>query len=226
MNMLFNKVRDVKSPTQAYNYPAGTDFYIPSYSPEFYTDLTNKNPHKEYYECSVSPNRDSMSIVIAPHGRILIPSGIRVILNDPNTCLLAVNKSGIEGAAVTYMAYPGDAGPGPYTLVQDTFVVDKEFGFVNGLAQEIGDYYVPYNSFLAAISLFNIEPCYPIVILSSIFDYLIVFAVYKFSALFLNSGSVYSPLFSVVKKSDIKCLQTIYYRLRCLCIVFLCKVSR
>lgn len=95
MNILFNKVRDVKSPTQAYNYPAGTDFYIPSYSPEFYTDLTNKNPHKEYYECSVSPNRDSMSIVIAPHGRILIPSGIRVILNDPNTCLLAVNKSGI-----------------------------------------------------------------------------------------------------------------------------------
>ena len=43
---------------------------------------------------------------------------------------LDVNKSGIEGAAVTYMAYPGDAGPGPYTLVQDTFVVDKEFGFV------------------------------------------------------------------------------------------------
>ena len=86
----------------------------------------------------------------------------------------------------------------------------KEFGFVNGLAQEIGDYYVPYNLFLAAISLFNIEPCYPIVILSSIFDYLIVFAVYKFSALFLNSGSVYSPLFSVVKKSDIKCFAVVF----------------
>ena len=43
---------------------------------------------------------------------------------------LEVNKKGIEGAAVTYMAYAGAAGPGPYTLVQDTFVVDKEFGFV------------------------------------------------------------------------------------------------
>ena len=86
----------------------------------------------------------------------------------------------------------------------------KEFGFVNGLAQEIGDYYVPYNLFLAAISLFNIEPCYPIVILSSIFDYLIVFAVYKLSALFLNSGSVHSPLFSVVKKSDIKCFAVVF----------------
>jgi hypothetical protein len=28
------------------------------------------------------------------------------------------------------MAYVGDPGPGPYTLVQDTFVVDKEFGFI------------------------------------------------------------------------------------------------
>lgn len=43
---------------------------------------------------------------------------------------LEVNKKGIEGAAVTYMAYAGAAGPGPYTLVQDTFVVDKEFGFI------------------------------------------------------------------------------------------------
>ena len=43
---------------------------------------------------------------------------------------LEVNKKGIEGAAVTYMAYAGSAGPGPYTLVQDTFVVDKEFGFI------------------------------------------------------------------------------------------------
>ena len=86
----------------------------------------------------------------------------------------------------------------------------KEFGFVNGLAQEIGDYYVPYNLFLAVISLFNIEPCYPIVILSSIFDYLIVFAVYKLSVLLLSSGSVHSPLFSVVKNSDIKCFAVVF----------------
>ena len=44
---------------------------------------------------------------------------------------LEVNKKGIEGAAVTYTAYAGAAGPDPsYTMVQDTFVVDKEFGFV------------------------------------------------------------------------------------------------
>lgn len=57
--------------------------------------MINKNPNKPLYECSVSPNRDSMSIVIAPNGRINIPSGIRVIIDDPHMCLLAVNKSGI-----------------------------------------------------------------------------------------------------------------------------------
>ena len=36
-----------------------------------------------------------MTISLASHGRINIPSGIRVIINDEDTCLLAVNKSGV-----------------------------------------------------------------------------------------------------------------------------------
>ena len=43
---------------------------------------------------------------------------------------LEVNKKGIEGAAVTYMAYAGAAGPDEYTDVYGTFEVDKEFGFI------------------------------------------------------------------------------------------------
>lgn len=43
---------------------------------------------------------------------------------------LKVDKSGVEGAAVTYMAYAGAAGPDEYVDVYETFVVDKEFGFV------------------------------------------------------------------------------------------------
>ena len=101
MNILFNKTRNVKSPNRAYpdlngkSLAAATDFFVPEYDQAFMSDLINKNPHKEFYECTVSPNCDSMQITIAPHGRILIPSGIRVIIGDPNTCLLAVNKSGI-----------------------------------------------------------------------------------------------------------------------------------
>ena len=42
---------------------------------------------------------------------------------------LEVNKKGIEGAAVTYMAYSG-AVYNPYTQVKEDFVVDQEFGLV------------------------------------------------------------------------------------------------
>ena len=91
----FNKIREVKSPTQAYETAAATDFYIPEYSQTFYDDLMSLPFNKEYCRCDISPNADSMNITIAPGGRINIPSGIRVIIEDTNTCLLAVNKSGI-----------------------------------------------------------------------------------------------------------------------------------
>lgn len=95
MNILFNKVRDVKSPNCAYGTSDAVDFFVPNYTASFLTDLESKNPNKNHYECGVSPNLDSMTITLAPQGRINIPSGIRVIIGDPNTCLLAVNKSGI-----------------------------------------------------------------------------------------------------------------------------------
>ena len=43
---------------------------------------------------------------------------------------LIVNNQGIEGAALTYMNYAGAAGPDEYVDVYQTYVVDKEFGFV------------------------------------------------------------------------------------------------
>ena len=45
---------------------------------------------------------------------------------------LDVNKKGLEGAAITSMSLCG-AGMepiDPYTHIHDTFVVDKEFGFI------------------------------------------------------------------------------------------------
>lgn len=95
MNILFNKTRTVKSPERAYGTGDAVDFFVPEYDTTFLSDLISKNPNKQYYECAVSPNFDSMIITIAPHGRINIPSGVRVIIGDDNTCLLAVNKSGV-----------------------------------------------------------------------------------------------------------------------------------
>lgn len=91
----FNKIREVKSPTQAYSYPAGTDLFVPTYNSTFYTDLVAKNPNHEDYSLSIAPDCNSMTITINPGGRINIPSGIRVDLEDKNTCLLVANKSGV-----------------------------------------------------------------------------------------------------------------------------------
>lgn len=43
---------------------------------------------------------------------------------------LIVNNKGIEGAALTYAALSGAAGPDEYKDVYETFLVDKEFGFI------------------------------------------------------------------------------------------------
>lgn len=93
--IIFTKVRDVKSPSQAYNYPAGTDLYIPEYCSKFYDDLVLKNQNKNDYSLDISPKLDSMTITLAPGGRINIPSGICVDIEDKGTCLLVANKSGV-----------------------------------------------------------------------------------------------------------------------------------
>ena len=45
-------------------------------------------------------------------------------------CSLEVNKTGIEGAAVTYIPVDGSAGPGEYREVYHNMVIDRAFGFV------------------------------------------------------------------------------------------------
>lgn len=93
--IIFTKIRNVKSPQQAYNYPAGTDIFIPEYDSSFRDDLVSKNTNKCDYELSVSPDLKSMTITLAPHGRINIPSGIRVDMSNKDSCLLVANKSGV-----------------------------------------------------------------------------------------------------------------------------------
>lgn len=93
-NILFTKCRKVKTPTQAYSSPAGVDFYIPEYDLSFRNDVESKNTQGGY-SLTISPNCDEMTITLEPHGRILIPAGIKVDIEDKNTCLLAANKSGI-----------------------------------------------------------------------------------------------------------------------------------
>ena len=52
-------------------------------------------------------------------------------------------------------------------------------GIIGGLGKGVGNYFIPYNVFLACISKLPVEPYYPIMLLSVAFDCVMVFVVYK-----------------------------------------------
>lgn len=81
----FSKIYNVKSPSRGTKHSAGIDFFIPEYTKDFTEELENKNEGT-----ILSPTR----ILIKPHTRILIPSGIKVSFPSDKV-LIAFNKSGI-----------------------------------------------------------------------------------------------------------------------------------
>lgn len=103
MRFRFIKVRDVKSPSRGNEGDAGLDFYVP----EDLTlqDLVEANPQLIFYSGLSEPGKVSLEynfknqvqcIYICPFTRILIPSGIRGLLEPRDSMLMAANKSGIS----------------------------------------------------------------------------------------------------------------------------------
>ena len=104
----FLKIRDVKSPTRAYEYDAGIDFYVPEFNEPFLNDLAEKNQGRDLVM------KDDY-IIIPAHSRIMIPSGIKSRMHAPGRALIANNKSGVAtkhglvyGAAVVDYTYKGE----------------------------------------------------------------------------------------------------------------------
>lgn len=87
----FTKIREVKSPTRHNDGDAGLDFYIP----EDLTvgDLLKVNPYQTFFNVNLD-NGKITEIHIKPFSRILIPSGIRVLLEPKDSMLMVANKSG------------------------------------------------------------------------------------------------------------------------------------
>lgn len=110
MNRLrFVRIRDVKTPSRSNEGDAGLDFYMPwdlKYEDLKFTGSVNVNPGFEH-EPKVS------LITMGPHARILIPSGIRVLLEPRASMLTAANKSGLATKrGLVFMAQIVDS---PYT---------------------------------------------------------------------------------------------------------------
>lgn len=108
----FLKVRDVKSPTRAYEFDAGIDFYVPEFNQDFLQDLAEKNQGRdlEMRDAEINPY-----ISIPPHSRIMIPAGIKCRMTEPGRALIAANKSGVAvktglvfGAQVVDYTYKGE----------------------------------------------------------------------------------------------------------------------
>ena len=94
-------------------------YYTSCIFPEFKagSDFSLNHVFKKYGISSLS---DFTSITEEP----------TVIDESRHMASLDVNKKGIEGAAVTYMAMPGAAAPDDWKDVYEEYVVDKEFGFI------------------------------------------------------------------------------------------------
>lgn len=88
----FTRVRNVKMPNRANSHDAGTDFFVPFYNQEFLVDLIKKNENNKIF---YTIKDDDLFITIPSGEQVMIPSGIKVWINDKRTYLQATNKSGV-----------------------------------------------------------------------------------------------------------------------------------
>lgn len=109
--LLYTKVRDVKRPTRANLGDAGIDFYVPKLT---WDDLVSINVNKVQSNLgSIVYDSVEDSVVIEHGGRILIPSGIRVLIEPRESMLMAANKSGIS--TKSGLLYTAEVVDSPYT---------------------------------------------------------------------------------------------------------------
>lgn len=109
----FIKVREVVSPNRANPNDAGLDFYVP-------TNLTSEDIHSKNeldsggYDLDIPFSEHFVRhIALKPGHRILIPSGIKGLLEPPASMLMAANKSGI--ATKKGLIFTAEIVDSPYT---------------------------------------------------------------------------------------------------------------
>lgn len=114
MNKLrFTKVREVPSPSRGNAGDAGLDFYIPTNLTPIELMGTSVNTEQQIrYACDLNTNYIQV-IEIPPHCRVLIPSGIKVLIEPRESMLMAANKSGIS--TKKGLIYTAEIVDSPYT---------------------------------------------------------------------------------------------------------------
>lgn len=127
----FIKVREVVSPNRANPNDAGLDFYVP-------TNLTSEDIHSKNgfdsggYDLDIPFSEHFVRhIALKPGHRILIPSGIKGLLEPPASMLMAANKSGISTkqgliytAEIVDSPYTGEIHIGVYNTSHEIQVIE------------------------------------------------------------------------------------------------------
>ena len=132
-NILFTKIRDVKTPERGTPESAGIDFFMPNIDESLVNAFIAKNP-----DSNSLLFRDCLTI---PAGeRVLIPSGIRVWIEDKETMLMAANKSGVATklgliftAEIVDSDYTGEVHLGVYNTSHNPVILypgDKVMQFI------------------------------------------------------------------------------------------------
>lgn len=128
----FIKVRDVKTPSRGNAGDAGLDFYIPENIPhhELLAIEANRTPKNFTPDFTIGSDMVSgivKQICIYPGGRILIPSGIKPLIEPRESMLMAANKSGL--ASKRGLLYTAE-------IVDSPYVGEIHIGIIN-LSREI-----------------------------------------------------------------------------------------
>lgn len=92
--ILFTTTRHVKDPQRANQHDAGIDFFMPMIDENLANALLEKNSVNAYSVGQVGT--ENSYLIIKPHQRVLIPSGVKVWINPKESALIAQNKSGIS----------------------------------------------------------------------------------------------------------------------------------
>ena len=118
MNKLrFIKVRDVKTPSRSNEGDAGLDFYIPNdLDPQHLIQMeANRTPNHftpDFVLGVDTVTNHVNTIEIYPGGKILIPSGIKLLMEPKESMLMAANKSGL--ASKKGLLYTAEIVDSPY----------------------------------------------------------------------------------------------------------------
>lgn len=128
----FIKVREVISPNRANPNDAGLDFYVPTDLTMDDLDSVNFCDMEGYIVTTDHKTNETISFIeLLPGHRILIPSGIRGLLEPSPSMLMAANKSGIATkkgliftAEIVDSPYTGEIHIGVYNTSEEIQIIE------------------------------------------------------------------------------------------------------